>query len=288
MARVRIAKKIKLFVLLAVIVGGGATFFYACQMRVVEPVYQGKPLSFWLEKYNNGFSTYPTGAGNPDSSTPEAALDHIGTNAIPTLLRMLETKDSRLKLKLIELSEQQHFITIHYAKAWHQNFAAIMGFNHLGDAVKREVPVPAWIEIYDQRPSAMAQSFIADALAERGAAAEPAVPSLLRMTTNTNADFALRVNAIVALGRIHAKPESVVPALIQATQDKNIVVREAAIDNLGRFGTDARPAVNALVKLLSDRDPNVREIALYALEKIDPAAAKAAGKQSDSSSTPTR
>ncbi len=287
MARVKPAKEIRLFILLAVMVVGAA-FFYAYQRRVVEPVYNGKPLSFWLENYDFPPDGNQPSMVNPDFLKADAALDHVGTNAIPTLLRMLAAKDSRVLLKLIDLTERQHFITIHYAKTWHQNYAAISGFAHLGDAAKQLVPVQTWIDIYDQHPSAMAQSFIAEALAERGAAAEPAVPSLLRMGTNTNADFALRVIAIVALGRIHAKPESVVPALIQATQDKNIVVREAAIDNLGRFGADARPAVSALIKLLTDTDPNIVEIALYALEKIDPTAAKATGRKSaDSLSAPS-
>jgi hypothetical protein len=64
-----------LAVLLVAVVGG-----LAWQVtRPREPVYQGKPLSYWLVRP----------ARDPNFN----ALRALGTNAIPTLLQMLRAKD---------------------------------------------------------------------------------------------------------------------------------------------------------------------------------------------------
>src|SRR5215469_11736120 len=56
-----------------------------------EPVYQGKRLGEWLAGYNG-----------PSPETDEV-VRRLGTNAIPTLLRMLRAKDSQLAAGLVKL-----------------------------------------------------------------------------------------------------------------------------------------------------------------------------------------
>ena len=48
-------------------------------------------------------------------------LQQIGTNAIPTLLRMLRARDSSFKLKLISLAQKQHFIKFDFVPAGQRN-----------------------------------------------------------------------------------------------------------------------------------------------------------------------
>jgi len=74
-----------------------------------EPVYQGKALSVWLQTYN---SASGPGRGSPAWKETDDALRHIGTNAIPLLLRMLRARDSGLKLRLVAWAQKQHFIKI--------------------------------------------------------------------------------------------------------------------------------------------------------------------------------
>src|SRR5690242_12224993 len=71
-----------------------------------EPSYDGKTLSYWLAQYEG------IGSAGADTKEPKAiesreAIRHIGTNALPTLLRMLRAKDSRVKLVLVNLIERQ-------------------------------------------------------------------------------------------------------------------------------------------------------------------------------------
>jgi len=56
-------------------------------MRRQEPVYQGKPLSSWL------IASATTGSPEAQEQA-NAAVRQVGTNALPTLLRMLRAKDS--------------------------------------------------------------------------------------------------------------------------------------------------------------------------------------------------
>src|SRR5579872_4898885 len=93
--------RIVLIVLFAAILGG----FAWDVLRQREPVYQGKPLSVWLEGYERG----GWARQNADEAVRQA-----GTNAIPTLLRMLQEKDSPMMLKLVALARRQHFIKIKY------------------------------------------------------------------------------------------------------------------------------------------------------------------------------
>ena len=67
-----------------------------------EPVYRGKPLSVWLQRYIQGGS-YIGFWPEPEA---DEAIRQIGTNAIPTLLLMLREHDSKLKLALLRLSVQ--------------------------------------------------------------------------------------------------------------------------------------------------------------------------------------
>src|ERR1035437_1043795 len=68
-----------------------------------EPVYEGKPLSFWLKGYT------PRGLGEAEEKADDA-VRQAGSNALPTLLQLVWAKDSALKVKLMTLAKGQHFI----------------------------------------------------------------------------------------------------------------------------------------------------------------------------------
>ncbi len=62
-----------------------------------EPMYQGRPLSYWLLGYSFPFN----GTNAPSRADADAAIKDAGTNAIPLLLQMLRAHDSPLKTKLL-------------------------------------------------------------------------------------------------------------------------------------------------------------------------------------------
>src|SRR5579872_267517 len=79
-----------------------------------EPVYQGRPLTVWLEAYFNSMSATPDKRDLVQLQNQSAAISRIGTNGIPTLLRLAQAKDSAMKSKLVLLARKQTFIPFHH------------------------------------------------------------------------------------------------------------------------------------------------------------------------------
>ena len=76
-------------ILPALLLASLLAIFLSLPGNAPEPVYQGRRLSKWLQL-----------GRNPDGSLTSAsteALRGIGTNALPTLLKMASCTDSRLK-----------------------------------------------------------------------------------------------------------------------------------------------------------------------------------------------
>ena len=80
-----------------------------------------------------------------------------------------------------------------------------------------------------------------------------------------------RIIAVRLLPQRKGDAAQVVPALIEALQDKDGDMRWSAAIGLGYFGGQARDAIPALQAAQRDRDARVREGAGVALSRIDPA-----------------
>jgi hypothetical protein len=236
--------------------------------REPEPVYHGQRLSAWLL----------AGSG-PDTTE---AVREAGTNAIPTLLRLLRFKDCGWLVKVKELGRKQHLVRIPIThkeerRAVDQGLAALLGFRLLGPEARSAVPDLIAIgnenRPRDSRYGAML------ALAAIGPAAKEAIPALSCWSTNT--DPRVRSCAREALVII-ATPERMVPLLINALhprehlrpdeqQDTLMIVGAAMV--LGELGPDAKPAVPALIECLhvSNLTRSDRALIVRALKRIDPA-----------------
>ena len=119
------------FLLLAVL--GGA---YWQALRQPAPIYQGRPLTFWLKGFDIGYND----PRKPSFDQSVEAVRQAGTNALPTLLRMLRTRDSDLKHSLTRLAKKQRLIKIDYVTADRQRWAATQGFEALGLYAKSAIP----------------------------------------------------------------------------------------------------------------------------------------------------
>jgi HEAT repeat protein len=250
-----------------------------------EPVYHGKPLSNWLR----GYSATARGEA-PMRGEAEAAIRAIGTNAIPTLLHMIEHRDNPLEDRMLSLAQKIPFLRIQRVSPLDPNYEAVMAFKVLG--TKAGSAVPRLIEIYNHEPDRDTKFWVISALAEIGPAAEPAVPILLHTLSGTNTR--LRENAARALGEIHADASVVVPPLISCLNDPDPTLRLAAVFALRNFGKEAKAAAPALRELVRDAKrsagpifagtfapgvsvPTIGEMATNALWEIDPDAAAKAG-----------
>lgn len=253
----RIRSRIALAILLLAVVGGIAWL----ALRPNEPMYKGRRLSVWLE----GFA-----GGNTNISRFEAdqAVRHIGTNAIPTLMRLIHANDSPLMLKIVALARKQHVVKVTHTPARVYHMEAEWGFFAL--EANARVAVPELIAMYEKNDSLEDRTSATFALGYIGPAAGEAAPALVRGLGD--ADAKSRAFAAYALGRIHTRPDLVVPALVACMNDKNALVRMHATGALGPFGADARAAVPALLNALADSDQDVRQAAKDALKQIDPEA----------------
>ena len=209
-----------------------------------EPNYKGKPLAFWLWGYDRGTysASHPNGPSAPTLAEANEAVRAMGTNTIPVLLQMLEQESpwrTRFRKMLWHLSKAHFPMQYPGSKA----LGAFHAFNH-GDASNA---VPALIKIMQNDRGPFQQTACPDVLAWIGPPAEPAIPALLQAATHTNA--IVRNNAVYALGRIHARPELVLPALTKCLKDTDPQVQMQAAGALKAFGRQAQPAVPALIRL---------------------------------------
>lgn len=220
-----------------------------------EPVINGQPLRFWLENYTFVSAEF------------DRAVQKAGTNAIPTLLRMLRQRDSSLKVRAMALAQQQDLVKIPFFPDKEQNAQACQAFIKLGVAAK--AAVPRLIEIYESQISEESQGWTARSLGAVGPEAKQAVPALLRGVTNSS--VRVRTQTIVALSFIRSDMGAVVPALTERLNDPNTLVRLSACTALANLGTEAREGVPTLAKLLNDPNHDVRAGAANAIISIDPA-----------------
>lgn len=223
--------------------------------RTKEPEYKGKPLSFWL-----------AGDGCTVAETKEA-VDHLGTNCIPTLLRMLQAEDSMAKQKFTKWADEQNLISINLRDANDAHRNAIRGFEILG--ARAQGAVGDLIRLYETSSSDQ-QCYISEALGSIGAPAKEAIPTLLHTMTDTNdtVTVTLREFAAAALGQIGQEPDLVMPAMTKMLNDPNPSRRTAAVNYFEYYGTNAASAIPALITTAGDPVPWVRSEAIYALMRI--------------------
>ncbi len=224
-------------------------------MRPHEPSYRGKELTECLKV---------AGWNALDRQGREAVLN-IGTNAIPVLLQLLQTKDSPLKTQLAFLVTQQHLVNISLHSAEEKRLWAIEGFRALG--TNGHVAVPALCDLYRKTISSQQPEHqFASALAALGSEARTAVPDLLRGLQTTNVP--VRMVAMYALSEMRQEPDLVLPALMQAAEDGNMTIQRRAIAALSAFQTNGRPAISLLAKLATNAAPDIRAASFRALGTI--------------------
>jgi hypothetical protein len=272
-------KAIVSWTLLTVAVAGLA---YLYSQRSGEPVYQGKPLTSWLEQY--GTNHWSAGHGGALDQQAEAALQHIGTNAVPIYLQMMTVRESPLKVKLLTLAQKPWLGPFHgpSVEEYRQQLdmrrsLGAYGFLALGAKAKPYVPVLIALNTNENQRT---RYFAIFALSRLGPAASEALPDMIECLDDP--DMTIRCEAATGLGMVHQKPERSVRVLIafleKYCKDRmNWPPSYIATWSLGQFGAQAKPAVPILISLLNDPHMSIRSAVTNALKKIDPDAAAKAG-----------
>ncbi len=225
-------RKSKWIVLLLALSVGMAIFLLRSDP---EPVYKGKRLSQWMNAF------YTALGGDPE--TPEyleaaAAVRHMGTNALPHLLKWISGKSSRSKAR-------------ETLSAW------------MHELPERVVPKIAheWI-CGDVRKVRVGQSMVGIQIL--GTNAAPALPQLLRLANDPTDEE----RAIQATRAMYEIGPQIIPALLQIIQNTNAPGRYAAMLPLASFGTNSLPAIPILLRCLDDPADDVRYGAADMLGRI--------------------
>ena len=284
-------RRIFLLAIAALVIAAVGWHLYANR----EPSYQGKTLSEWLEE---GF---PDGDYSRDMPIDGlySAVRATGRKSIPTLLRMLQTKDSPIQLKLMELAEKQSFVQVHFTPAHTYRRRAAQAFMILGPEASEAFPELVRLlhdpELADVVAPSMAMissnaiPVLRSGLTNQHERIRVAVIRGLRLV-GTNGWVAItdlmprlhdsspivRYKAALALGSFGQEPDMVLPALFKsARDDSDILVRQLSIQAIGYFGNRASALVPTLRQLLSSTnaaDIPLRLALTNALEKINPTA----------------
>jgi HEAT repeat protein len=308
-------------ILLVLLAGGVVAGALLLVSRQREPAYQGKTLTQWMNIYcspdnptaRNLFPqrfgwSLPRGKEAAEMARRQSeaaqAVSHMGTNAIPTLLKW-EDKDGQVawKYKVFAalpktLQERQSVDWWLVAADHYRVDRAVYGLAILGSNASPAVP-----ELTRRMMTRASGSGVsaAAALANMGGAGLPALLSALTNTQTPNRGWVVRMvgsatraasndlsgvlalahcvrdtnanvggMAAIELGFITSQPSITVPALIDGLAGTKGQIRARSAYALGYYGPEARPAIPALLRYLNDGDAFVRQSVTNALQKIAP------------------
>ena len=245
-------------IMAVVLLAIGLGFLIHALTAVKEPIYQGKRLSVWLD------DTYQTKTGHRTGYALTAAsvqaVRTIGTNALPYLFKMLEARDSNLKLAVVQIMRRK--FQIYLPTSYNDHRRAMDGFRALGPAAKPAYP--ELVKLTLNTNSNFNGFFAIDSLMEADA-------DTISMLTNglQSSDRRVRCQAALALGYLRQAPAISLPALTRALADPDSNVRIVATDALGYYGPQAKSAIPALSGLTNAANPNIRNTALGVIDVIN-------------------
>jgi hypothetical protein len=274
-------------------VGTGALCLWAATWLLLshrEQPYNGKSLSAWTDQYEKYWAAAPKSPDWAKRGEAEAAIRHIGTNAIPRLLAWVGVRDSPLKTQLLALSRRQKILKLPLRPAAYYHLKGHMGFMALGTVAKPgasdgQVSVEGMVMegvgkpaasglielLHDKDTEVRATATVC--LCSFAPDAKDAVPALVQALNEAGkGDFALINSSILALGIIHAEPDLVVPLLVEYVNGarKDCGHSLTAIVALGCYKEKAQSAVPAVLAYLNKADATQRVVINTVLRDLDP------------------
>jgi hypothetical protein len=274
-----------------------------------EPRYHGRSLSAWLAVLDDGEggNGIVWDAKSPPAPTKQqleaaAAVRQIGTDALPALLRMLQTRESAL----VSIKQRLYVWLIQSGRArptfqpdWHTaatrtRHLAALEIGALGPNAKPSASliVPLFRKPEFSKEAALVlaslgqqglrplQSAITNnlapwegtiavwALAHFPTNGQAIVPDLLQGLTSKRPGF--RATCAWALTRIQTDPEVAVQALTNHADEEGM--RYLCLKALANYGARATSAVPFLIDMLHSQKPSRRHDVLETLDAIDPEA----------------
>jgi hypothetical protein len=164
-------------------------------MRAREPIYEGKRLGEWLEIYQE------QSWDSPEWHKAVDAVQSIGPDAIPSLLRTMSYERSPIKEEGLSLLQRQKLVRIE--------------------------PVP--VGMYRARG--------ADGFEILGEMAQPAAPKLEKLLKSRNDH--IKYLAFISLLEVQPDREALVPVLVKASKSPDPCLSREAVNALRYFDPEA-------------------------------------------------
>ena len=259
--RTRIGLFVGLFIIAALIFAA---------MRSREPAYEGKKLSEWLRI----LTPDPEKTSKQrDREHAEFAIQQMGTNTLPILLKTLYSKESSFKSRFKDtLEHDQKILKIRFLPSDWNYIRAVNALFVLGPIAKSTIPdlnriladpemarygayalssvarnEPKYLANAAEHQDEDVRSTFLYGLSEMGTNSEPLLPIIIPRLKDKSSR--VRSRAASTLGRVASNQFSLaVPLLIEALGETNHMAMVA----LGKFGSNATPAVPILKTFLHD------------------------------------
>lgn len=231
-------RRLVTFVALAGVVAGAIALLSAS-----EPHHKGRSLRSWLQQC----SETPL-METQQLAEAHAALRAIGApKALPELLRLVKTRDSRVRQWLVEKTDKFHGRFFRWHSATELQLCGIAGFEVLGTNA-----APAVGELRRRLGEKEFAFVTARCLESIGKPAEAALCDCL-----TNQDWQVRHLAVSALAAVTDDVEVYVARIKDRFKDSQPAVRFAAVQAIGAQDNAPELAVPLLLTALDDADDGV-------------------------------
>lgn len=218
-----------------------------------EPVYEGRRLSAWLRDLDSS-----RGTGINVELPARQAVKHLGTNALPFLLRMLKSQDPEWKSQSVTWLQDTCDLDLSGSLAEAQRQRALRGFQALGRVAEPAIPELRALTFGNDSLVAL---HALEAL--RGIGGPRVLPVLFETLNHTNPP--LRAEAIAALGSARSRARDAVPQLLKELESPDNLTRIQAAQALGEIATHPELTIPALTRCLADPETGVKTAAAMAL-----------------------
>jgi hypothetical protein len=236
-------RPLKRILLLLALVLLAAGLIRAISQKNADPVYNGRPLSEWLER------AFPAHRGDiEDFRQATNAVLAIGTNALPALTRWVAYEPTKLDLWVAKHSFTLANRLSNLEGRLDQARLAVRGFSILGPAASPAAPALIRLMQNTNSPGAGANATIA--LAGLGPVAIPPLTNAM-----LNPKHPLRLYAIVAAGTMHylgSNATPLVPILVAATRDTDPAATHLATLSLGGLALQPETSLPVLARALTN------------------------------------
>ena len=253
-----------------------------------EPRYQGKNLTDWAEEIDQGafFARTTDPSHQEQSELAISAIRHIGTNALPVVLKLCRAKDSWFKKHLEGWAERYNFsdwpkqrrFPIYIKSADEKNFEGDNIIWALGSVAKPAIP--ELIRLLQSRDREIAES----AMTALPGIGTNAIPPLLQLLNSGNQEVRLRAafdladffrpktpatpgGPLVVAGSdsFRSEASAVVPVLLQCLENRKLdqVTLIRAIYSLGLIQEDAPIVVPVIIRHIQSETNNFLMLSDY-------------------------